>query len=106
MIRIAHVLCPIDFSDFSRRALDHAAAMAKCDEARLSVLYVVPARPVAELPPTTISEVDLRLIRTEIEQFVRQVPREIRLTPVPRLNTARAGRRRQACEESHRERQL
>ena len=79
MIRIAHVLCPIDVSEFSRRALDHAAAIAKWYGARLTVLYVLPVRPVAELPPTVISEVDLQPARSDIEEFVGQVPREIRL---------------------------
>jgi hypothetical protein len=27
MIEIQRILCPIDFSDFSRRALDHAVAI-------------------------------------------------------------------------------
>jgi nucleotide-binding universal stress UspA family protein len=79
MIRIAHVLCPIDFSEFSRRALDHAAALARWYKARLTVLYVLPVRPVMELPPTAISDVDLQQTRAEIEQFIRHVPRDIRL---------------------------
>ena len=79
MIRIAHVLCPIDFSEFSRRALDHAAAIARWYKARLTVLYVLPVRPVMELPPTAISDVDLQRTRADIEQFIRHVPREIRL---------------------------
>ncbi len=37
-----HVLCPIDFSDTSRRALRHAAALAARTDARLSVLHVTP----------------------------------------------------------------
>ena len=40
MVEIRHVLCPVDFSDFSRRALDHAIALAKWYGSRLSVLYV------------------------------------------------------------------
>jgi len=79
MIRIAHVLCPIDFSEFSRRALDHAAAIARWFKARLTVLYVVPARPVMELPPTAIADVDLQGARAEVEEFIRHVPREIGL---------------------------
>ncbi len=37
---IRHVLCPIDFSDFSRHALDHAVAIAHLYEARVTVLHV------------------------------------------------------------------
>lgn len=40
MIEIRHVLCPVDFSDFSRRALDHALAIATWYGSRLSVMYV------------------------------------------------------------------
>jgi nucleotide-binding universal stress UspA family protein len=40
MVQINHVLCPVDFSDFSRRALDHAIAVAKWYGCRLTVMYV------------------------------------------------------------------
>jgi nucleotide-binding universal stress UspA family protein len=40
MFPLQHVLCPIDFSDGSRRALDHAVALARHHEARVTVLYV------------------------------------------------------------------
>jgi len=39
-IQIRHVLCPIDFSDVSRHALDHAVVLARHYDARLSVLHV------------------------------------------------------------------
>jgi nucleotide-binding universal stress UspA family protein len=62
MVDIRRVLCPVDFSDFSRRALDHAIAAAKWYGSRLSVLYVhhvptlgtvlstLPVAPAAEPP--------------------------------------------------------
>jgi nucleotide-binding universal stress UspA family protein len=37
---IRRVLCPIDFSDFSRHALDHAVAIARQREARVTALHV------------------------------------------------------------------
>jgi nucleotide-binding universal stress UspA family protein len=40
MLKIRHVLCPIDFSDTSRRALDHAAAIAHWHDARLTLMTV------------------------------------------------------------------
>lgn len=52
MIQLHSILCPTDFSDFSRHAFAHAAALARWHEARLTVLYVssiVPA--VAGFPP-------------------------------------------------------
>ena len=41
-MRTHRILCPVDFSDPSRRALHYAAALAARDGAALHVLYVVP----------------------------------------------------------------
>ena len=49
MIEIKNVLCPIDLSEVSRHAMDHAVAIARWYEARLTALYVVP--PVTSLLP-------------------------------------------------------
>jgi nucleotide-binding universal stress UspA family protein len=43
VIEFNNILCPIDFSDTSIRALTHAAAIARWYEARLEVLHVAPA---------------------------------------------------------------
>jgi len=42
MIEIRRILCPIDFSDHSRRALDHAVAIATWFESTITVLNVYP----------------------------------------------------------------
>ncbi len=42
MIEFEHVLCPVDFSESSNRSLDHAIALARRYESRLTVLHVVP----------------------------------------------------------------
>lgn len=42
MVEFARLLCPVDFSDSSARALAHAAALARWYEAQLTVLHVVP----------------------------------------------------------------
>lgn len=47
MIEIRRILCPIDFSDHSRRALDHALAIAKWYHASVTMLHVSPLLPVA-----------------------------------------------------------
>jgi nucleotide-binding universal stress UspA family protein len=47
MIEIRRILCPIDFSDFSRRALDHAIAIARWYKASVTVLHVFSSVPVA-----------------------------------------------------------
>ena len=53
MIEIKSLLCPVDFSDFSRRALAHAVALAKWYKAELTLLHVAPSIP----PPLAYSEV-------------------------------------------------
>ncbi|HEU4892540.1 MAG TPA: universal stress protein [Vicinamibacterales bacterium] len=51
MIHIKHILCPVDFSDFSRHAFDRAVAIARSYGADLTVLHVLPvASPVPALP--------------------------------------------------------
>ena len=42
MVEFTRILCPIDFSDSSLRALDHAAALANWYKAQLTVLHVAP----------------------------------------------------------------
>jgi nucleotide-binding universal stress UspA family protein len=51
MIEIRNVLCPIDFSDHSRRALDHAVAIARWYDSSITVLHVYAAAPVAVYAP-------------------------------------------------------
>jgi nucleotide-binding universal stress UspA family protein len=51
MIEIRRILCPIDFSDYSRRALDHAIAIARWYESTVTVLQVFSSAPVAAFGP-------------------------------------------------------
>ncbi len=51
MIEIRRILCPIDFSDYSRRALDHAFAIARWYESTVTVLQVFSPAPVAAFGP-------------------------------------------------------
>ncbi len=55
-IQFQHVLCPVDYSDFSRRALDHAAAIARWYGAELTVVHAVPlAIPAPVIPPAEMA---------------------------------------------------
>jgi nucleotide-binding universal stress UspA family protein len=47
MIEIQRILCPIDCSDYSRHALDHAVALARRYESTITVLHVFSTVPVA-----------------------------------------------------------
>lgn len=53
MIGIRRILCPIDFSDASRHALEHAVAIAKWYESQIVALHVIPVLPP---PPTLFAE--------------------------------------------------
>jgi nucleotide-binding universal stress UspA family protein len=51
MLAIRRILCPVDFSEHSRRALDHAQAVAAWYDAAVTVLHVAPLMPVAAYAP-------------------------------------------------------
>jgi nucleotide-binding universal stress UspA family protein len=50
MIEIRRILCPVDFSDSSRRAVDQAMAIARWYGSSLTGLHVYPLPPVAAAP--------------------------------------------------------
>jgi len=74
---VTSILCPVDFSEFSRRALHHAEAAAKWYAADLHVLHVlfdvmpraVPA--LAPSPPTTVEDIGPATIEA-LRAFVKQ----------------------------------
>jgi nucleotide-binding universal stress UspA family protein len=55
MIQLRRIVCPIDFSEPSRRALEYAIALGRWYGARLTALHVVPATlpPLSSLGVTT-----------------------------------------------------
>src|SRR5688572_21243155 len=51
MVTFSHVLCPIDLSEPSKRALAYAVAFAEWHHARLAVMHVAPSfEPVLVTP--------------------------------------------------------
>jgi nucleotide-binding universal stress UspA family protein len=54
MIEIQRILCPIDFSDCSRRALDHAIAIARWYKSAVTVLHVVASTEAAAVGPRPV----------------------------------------------------
>jgi nucleotide-binding universal stress UspA family protein len=75
MISIHRILCPVDFSEASRRALEHAAALARWYEARLFALHVVPLVPTTlSFPPAisaaTMEPVPPEAFHAELRRFV------------------------------------
>jgi nucleotide-binding universal stress UspA family protein len=79
MIEIRRILCPVDFSDHSRHALDHAAAIARWYESAITVLYVHPIVPVAAaapgapaFPPFVVTARDRDLLLGAMKAFVQE----------------------------------
>ena len=79
MPTIARVLCPIDFSDFSRRALDYAVTLARWYGASVTALHVhhppvitPPGRlaPLAPIEPVPVPATDLNAVRQQVSAFV------------------------------------
>jgi nucleotide-binding universal stress UspA family protein len=71
------ILCPIDFSDFSRHALTHARAIAGQHKSRLTLLHVVPLTAVPYalglpvVPVSVPAPVDLRAVVESMRHFAR-----------------------------------
>jgi nucleotide-binding universal stress UspA family protein len=87
VIAIDRILCPVDFSDFSRHALEYAVAMAKHYDARVTVLHVYANVPVVNTVPAigfesaaiVLPPVDPAAVRTITEEFAAGVQSEGRL---------------------------
>jgi nucleotide-binding universal stress UspA family protein len=91
MIDVKHVLCPIDFSEFSSRALTHAAALARWYEARLTVLYVYANVPAVDIIPSlqqygsprvVLSGVDRGALEAELRQFCARAAHDAQVTTI------------------------
>jgi nucleotide-binding universal stress UspA family protein len=79
MIQIRRILCPIDFSDTSRRALDHALALARWYHAGVTVLhmhqvaapiYVVPYIGPEALQPIVLTDLERQQLVTALNEHV------------------------------------
>lgn len=77
MSPIRQILCPVDLSDCSRRALEHAAALARAGQSGLTVLHVYSMLAAADVVPmlddASVREVDPDLLTRELEAFVLPV---------------------------------
>ena len=84
MSRFTHLLCPVDFSDTAQHALDHAAAIAHRDQARLTVLYVFANLPSMDVPPLVLSPADRERIRVDLQRMCANVPKAVPIDVVVR----------------------
>ena len=55
MLQFNRILCPVDFSTNSKRALDHAAVLARWYEAELTALHVMPLLPTVFGYPSPVT---------------------------------------------------
>ena len=74
MTSISHILCPVDFSEFSRRALDHAIAMARWYDARLTMLHVFVNMGAVDLPPIELGEEGRERLLADMRRFAVAPP--------------------------------
>src|SRR5437868_5537297 len=84
MIRIRRVLCPIDFSECSERALVHAVALCRWLGAELSVLHTDVLPYFAGTDPSYLPLVQARSedLREKLAAFVRERVGDMRWTPM------------------------
>jgi nucleotide-binding universal stress UspA family protein len=77
MLHIAHILCPIDFSEFSRRTLDHAAALARWYGAHLTLLHVFVIRSAVDLPSMPMTDVERERLTADLRRLAAHVPVDV-----------------------------
>lgn len=78
MRTIGQILCPIDLSDASRHALDHARVLAQWYGAKITVLYacnpiVIPATHfagVGMMPPVVLTDPERDEARQQVVEFI------------------------------------
>jgi nucleotide-binding universal stress UspA family protein len=79
MIRMQQILCPVDFSEFSRHAVDQAAAIARWYEARLVLLHVFRNASALDLPPLVMEEQDRARIMADMRRLTSQLPADLKV---------------------------
>src|SRR5262245_21696760 len=70
MVEIRRILCPIDFSNASRHALEHAVAVARWYDSEVTALHVT--CPAVLLQPMLFTELPKAALPTEVERQALQ----------------------------------
>jgi nucleotide-binding universal stress UspA family protein len=83
MIEIQRILCPIDFSEYSRHAVDHAVAIARRYESTITVLHVFSTAPVAAYAPGMPAFDPIVLTRADRDQLLEKTKRFIETESAP-----------------------
>jgi nucleotide-binding universal stress UspA family protein len=77
MIEIRRILCPVDFSEFSRHAVHHAIAVAGWYQSELTVFHVFANLPGMDLPATVLTEAERDRLMADLREFVGPTPPEL-----------------------------
>jgi nucleotide-binding universal stress UspA family protein len=82
MIEIKHILCPVDFSDCSRRAFDRAVAVARRYGSQITVLHVLPvASAVPAVPYGPFGPAPFGVETVDREGAMAKLPRFLAVEP-------------------------
>ena len=84
MTDITRILCPIDFSECSRRALHHAIAVAQWYGASLTLLHVFTNVPNLELGDAALDDPDFKRLTKRMQAFAAPIPAGLQITFLPR----------------------
>ncbi len=83
MVEIRRILCPIDFSETSRHALEHAVAIANWYESEITALHVIHIPPFPQ-PPILFAEAGKSVVATASERQLREEELRAWLEPAHR----------------------
>lgn len=79
MIEIRRILCPVDYSEFSRRALDYAMGIARWYGSTITLFHVSPIMPVTAytpvgpvIPPTMLTPEDRTAMLAAMKKFAAE----------------------------------
>jgi nucleotide-binding universal stress UspA family protein len=80
MTRVTHILCPTDFSDASRHALEHSDALARWYNVPLTVVYVFENRPAMDVPAMVLDDEERARLMADLQRFTAHASPTVRVT--------------------------
>ena len=99
MIAVRRILCPIDFSEHSRRALDHAVAIARWYGSSITALHVIAPPPVPAFGPGPVMFEPAMMTSVDREQVIATLDQFVRAEAAPGVAIASAVREGSAATE-------
>ena len=79
MLNLEKILCPIDFSEYSKEALKYAVSFAMKDEAKLFLLHVIDIRTFEDdLEVIGVEQIRDEITKLHKSRLLDYIPKEIR----------------------------